>query len=365
MQMVISIPAGGNWQDIPEEIPSKRLEQIRASGGRTTYYGRLRWDRPSYTVTTYFNRPGNGCYIHPDDKYSNNPQHRLLSFREAARLQSFPDSFRFFGPKTSMYKQIGNAVPPLLAFAFAKQFKITKALDLFCGCGGLSYGFELAGVDVVAGVDIEKHFIETWRHNHSGTPILGDITKDEVKEKIYECSKDVDIIIGGPPCQGFSTAGWRSEDDARNSLWKHYLEIVKTVQPKYFLIENVVGLLTTSQKGSSVLDLMRKEFSDIDYEFEFQKMHAEEFGVPQLRRRVFIIGTHKNVTDKISFPKPFVKSPVTVSETIKTLPVLTANDGNDELVLENHSPNSVFEEWLIGRLDIKNLLVSLNNRKAT
>ena len=120
LRMVKAIPTGGNWKNIPLDIPSKRVEGIRATGGRTTYYGRLRWDYPAYTIATYFNRPGNGCNIHPNDSNSPNPQHRLLSFREAARIQSFPDDFRFHGSKTSMYKQIGNAVPPLFSKLIAE-----------------------------------------------------------------------------------------------------------------------------------------------------------------------------------------------------------------------------------------------------
>ena len=100
LKMIKSVPSGGNWKNIPKSIPSERLNKIRKSGGRTTYYGRLRWDKPSYTINTYFNRPGNGCFMHPDDKKSKNPQHRLISFREAARIQSFQDDFKFFGSKT-------------------------------------------------------------------------------------------------------------------------------------------------------------------------------------------------------------------------------------------------------------------------
>ena len=107
-EMSKHIPAGGNWQNIPVHIPSKRLEQIRKSGGRTTYYGRLLYDKPCFTITTYFNRLGNSSNLHPE-------QQRMISIREGARLQSFKDDFIFYGTKTSQYKQIGNAVPPLLA----------------------------------------------------------------------------------------------------------------------------------------------------------------------------------------------------------------------------------------------------------
>ena len=90
-EMVRAVPEGGNWRNLPENIHSARVRQIRQSaargeGSRSTYYGRLQWDRPSYTVSTYFNRPGNGCFIHPS-------ANRLITIREAARLQSFPDSY--------------------------------------------------------------------------------------------------------------------------------------------------------------------------------------------------------------------------------------------------------------------------------
>ena len=95
LRMVKSIPPGGNWKNIPLDIPSKRLEQIRVSGGRTTLYGRLSFEKPSYTITTYFNRPGNGTYIHPIHD-------RVISAREAARFQSFPDNYIFKGSKGSL-----------------------------------------------------------------------------------------------------------------------------------------------------------------------------------------------------------------------------------------------------------------------
>ena len=131
MEMIRSVPEGGNWQDIPASTVEKsaRLTQIRRSGGRTTYYGRLKDSLPSYTINTYFNRPGNGTFIHPK-------QNRLISLREAARLQSFSDRFRFLGSNSSRYKQIGNAVPPFLARAVAALLKPGLVIDLFSGAGG-------------------------------------------------------------------------------------------------------------------------------------------------------------------------------------------------------------------------------------
>jgi DNA (cytosine-5)-methyltransferase 1 len=364
MEMVRHVPQGGNWKNIPESIPSKRLEQIRASGGRTTYYGRLRWDKPSYTVTTYFNRPGNGCYIHPSDGTDKHTQqNRLISFREAARLQSFPDSFIFLGSKTSQYNQIGNAVPPLLAYSIAKQIKGTTALDLFCGCGGMSHGFELAGFDVLLGVDIEKHAMNTWAHNHKGKPILGDITKSEVKNEIFDtvAGRTVDIIIGGPPCQGFSTAGWRQDADPRNQLWNDYLAIVERVSPNYFIIENVPGILTAKQNGSTVLENMKIAFGKLGYFLKVKKLKAEEYGIPQLRRRVIIIG-HKECV-AFEFPEPVTSDPITVKDAIYNLPVLGVNDGIEMLELPNHKPISLYENWLEGKISTPEYFDTLRSKE--
>ena len=216
-QMVKHIPPGGNWKDIPESVPSQRLAQIRRNGGgRTTYYGRLRWDKPSYTISTYFNRIGNGCFIHPE-------QARLISIREGARLQSFVDSYEFAGSKGSIYKQIGNAVPPLLAYAIATALKKhtskSDMIDLFCGAGGLSEGFRIAGFNPVSCIEIDKNFHESYMQNlkpkKPASFICGDICDAGNKKKIAESASthSVDVITGGPPCQGFSLAGWFDKED--------------------------------------------------------------------------------------------------------------------------------------------------------
>ena len=127
-ELASHIPEGGNWKNIPLSISDRRLDGIRATGGRTTYYGRLRWDAPSYTIATYFNHVGNGCNLHPS-------QQRVISTREAARLQSFPDWYVFEGeyvkfhsdPLQDKYEQCGDAIPVLLVRALA--LKLKEALD--------------------------------------------------------------------------------------------------------------------------------------------------------------------------------------------------------------------------------------------
>lgn len=333
-EMVRHIPEGGNWQNIPECIPSQRLVQIRKSGGRTTYYGRLIYDKPSFTITTYFNRLGNGCNLHPN-------QDRVLSNREAARLQSFPDSFIFKGTKTSQYKQIGNAVPPLLARLISSLIKPhlenLTFIDLFAGAGGISEGFIMNGFELVSANEIENNYFETYKFNHSKYTdpkklILGDITLPEIKQQIIDTAKNKKIgaIIGGPPCQGFSTAGWRDPDDKRNQLFKEFVEIVREIQPEFFVMENVLGILTM-RKGEAIKEII-ESFSNIGYKVNQPiRLNAEDYGIPQKRRRVVIIGSLKGCD--IQHPKPLFSDEksdlpncVTVKHAIGSLPPIKAGD---------------------------------------
>lgn len=360
--MVVSVPQGGNWKDIPLDVPSKRLDQIRKSGGRTTLYGRMSWDKPSYTVTTYFNRPGNGTYVHPE-------QHRVISAREAARLQSFPDDFIFSGPKTSLLKQIGNAVPPLLAYMLAKEIKKktnTKNLvDLFSGAGGLSKGFEWAGYNIIAANDNFNHACRTYERNHSDTKLIeGDITTKEVKNSLLKSirSKKIDIIIGGPPCQGFSHAGKRLVDDPRNFLFKEFVEIVEKVKPKVVVMENVEGILTMN-KGKS-FESIKESFRELGYQLSGRKMHAVKYGVPQKRKRVIMVGLLQGDPEKC-YPSEILKneaSYVTVKEAINDLPEIKANGGKNKLNIKT-TPNSEYQELLAGKISIEEYIKILHQRQ--
>lgn len=321
MEMVKSIKPGGNWKDIPQEIvnKSKRLQQITETGGRTTLYGRMLLDKPSYTITTYFNRPGNGTYIHP-------LHNRVISIREAARLQSFPDSYYFSGSNASILKQIGNAIPPLLAKEIGKKFKskeINNSIDLFAGAGGLTYGLELGGIKtLIASDNMLDGLITLKTNNPSVKTILGDITEDEIKQKIYKEVKkySIDLIAGGPPCQGFSYAGKRFVDDPRNKLFKEFYEIVKNISPKTILIENVPGMLTLD-KGR-IYEEIFELFNDIGFELEGRLLLANDYGVPQRRKRLFIIGVKKNETflPNVLFPEKLKNhNPVTVNDAFEDI----------------------------------------------
>ena len=352
------IPEGGNWKDIPLEFNDVRLESIRKTGGRTTYYGRLRWDMPSYTIATYFNRVGNGCNLHPS-------QMRVLSNREAARLQSFPDDFVFTGSKASQYKQIGNAVPPLLARFVSSLIKpyldSYNFVDLFAGCGGLSEGFLMNGFNLIAANEFDKNIMSTNVYNHSkySDPehfILGDVTKDEVKQSIVDAcaGQQIDVVIGGPPCQGFSTAGWRNPDDKRNQLFKEFVHLVDTIRPRFFVMENVLGIL--SMRGGDAVKEIIECFSNIGYFVSNPiTLNAANYGVPQRRKRVFIIGSRDMIT--FEQPKPLFSDEdpslpgfVTVGDAIRSLPAVEDGGGAKEMEGELTNP-SLYDKLMTREID--------------
>lgn len=352
MAIVHAVPPGGNWKNIPEEIPSKRVRTIRESyaegkGSRSTYYGRLLPNKPSYTINTYLNRPGNGCHIH----YS---QDRVISQREAARLQSFPDSFEFIGSQQSVNTQIGNAVPPLLAFQVAEQINQVIGsngvyIDLFSGAGGMGLGFKWAGWESLYANDIEKRFLETYSRNVHANTILGSISESSVFDELIETAlmekeKNRDRpfwILGGPPCQGFSTAGKkRTMDDPRNLLFRDYTKFLKLVKPDGFVFENVSGLLNM-EKGR-VYESVKNEFQKVMDSVEGFVLQSEHYAIPQRRKRVFLIGQNQfkgsikppQVITKLEDGKDLFenfKKCVSVSDALSDLPTLEPGQNGDNL----------------------------------
>ena len=164
-----------------------------------------------------------------------------------------------------------------------------NVIDLFAGCGGFSVGFEQAGFNIVKAVEFDKQIAQTYLHNHKETKLyIDDIARVDTDE-FFERGES-DVIIGGPPCQGFSMAGARIRngaflDDPRNYLFKHYVNIVKIVRPKMFILENVKGILTM-QKGEIFNEIL-KTFSDKTlfdgdkYYLHYKVVRAVEFGIPQ------------------------------------------------------------------------------------
>lgn len=360
--MIRSVPQGGSWKNIPQATvqKSKRLIRINETGGRTTLYGRIDYTKPSYTITTYFNRPGNGTYVHPIHD-------RVISVREAARFQGFPDSYYFCGNKTQLLNQVGNAVPPLLAYQIGRRIIETTdchtSLDLFCGAGGMTYGFKLAGIRSVLGNDIDEAACLTLKVNNPEIDVhCGDITDEETKKRIVSVANNekVDIICGGPPCQGFSMAGYRLSDDPRNQLFKDFVDIVSRVKPKIIVFENVEGLLTF--QGGKTYKCIHEMFSELGYNTEGRVLAANLYGIPQKRKRVIIICTEKNIGYK---PSDLYPTPVTPNErdqisAFATIGDLERIECSDE-ALRPKKAHSVFTEWASGNLSASQYITAVTS----
>lgn len=180
-----------------------------------------------------------------------------------------------------------------------------KVLDLFCGVGGISYGFEQTGnFTTIGGLDLLHDRINTFQLNHSHAfGFSFDISAFEPSELYKYLPAKPDIIVGGAPCQGFSSIRpFRSltEDDSRNSLFKQFARYVDFFKPSWFVFENVVGLLT--HKNGQTLKILVNEFSSLGYNVEFKVLNSAYYGVPQLRERLIVVGNSLGV--KFDWAKP-------------------------------------------------------------
>lgn len=200
-----------------------------------------------------------------------------------------------------------------------------KVADLFAGVGGLSLGFEQAGFDVTFAVEFDKDIASAYEKNHTGTAMYNaDITKLDANELLAKHGK-VDVIVGGPPCQGFSQKGKRlSVKDDRNFLFRQYVRFVEVFRPKYFVIENVPNIITTA--NGFFKDEIIKEFSALGYDVKADVFDVSKFGVPQQRRRALFIGQLKK--NLVEFPKPTGRR-VTVNDAISDMPPLESGEGEE------------------------------------
>ena len=196
------------------------------------------------------------------------------------------------------------------------------AIDLFAGCGGLSLGFEEAGFDVAAAVEIDPIHASVHEYNFPQTTTIcadiKNISGGDIRKRAGLGNRDVDVVFGGAPCQGFSMIGKRALDDPRNQLIGHFLRIVKDIRPKYCVLENVKGL--TVGKHAQFLSELIEELKKSDYDvlLPYKVLNAADFGVPQRRERLFLIAARKG--QKLpSYPIP-IKEKITIREAIGDLP---------------------------------------------
>lgn len=183
-----------------------------------------------------------------------------------------------------------------------------KVLDLFCGAGGFSHGFKKSGMELVAGIDFWKTAIDTYKRNHDHLALCRDLVTYGPEKLHNEFGIDnIDILIGGPPCQGFSNAGKRDTKDPRNSLFVEYVKYLEYYKPKAFVMENVIGILSmTTETNEKCIDVITS-ILEKNYSIKICKLYASDFGVPQTRRRVIIFGVRKDLNIKPTEPLPFTK----------------------------------------------------------
>lgn len=199
-------------------------------------------------------------------------------------------------------------------------------IDLFAGVGGLSLGFEQAGFNVVLANEYAPDIAQAYINNRNNpNMIVSDITKLPIKETFSQYRDKIDVIVGGPPCQGFSQKGQRkSIKDPRNFLFRYYYNVVEEVTPKVFVIENVPNLLTT--EGGYFKEEIFDLFSKIGYSVNAAVLNAADYGVPQNRRRAFIVGIKGDKT--FNFPKPS-STKTTIWDAISDLAYLNSGEGKE------------------------------------
>lgn len=240
-------------------------------------------------------------------------------------------------------------------------------VDLFCGAGGLSLGLQMAGFRPVYAVDFDRHAVATYKANHPDTRVackdIADVTVREILDAAG--GEPIDLIAGGPSCQGFSTHGKRIEDDPRNFLFHHFVRLVKQVKPKYFLMENVKGLLTF--RGGYFRKLIEGSFAAAGYRVASRVVCAADYGVPQLRYRIVFIGTRTG--GDLSFPEPThggvglfdgLQPAVTVEDALSDLPLL-GDDFYSRRREYSSSPSNVYQRYL--RRGVRSKFVTLHHTK--
>lgn len=238
----------------------------------------------------------------------------------------------------------------------SKEKKKFRVISLFSGAGGMDLGFINAGFDIVWANDFFKEAVESYKKNVDERIIYGDITKIPSSEM----PDDIDLVIGGFPCQGFSIANTkRSMKDERNFLYKEMLRVIDDKKPKFFVAENVKGIL--SMKKGKVFEMIKKDFKKLGYNVDAKLLNAAEYGIPQARERVVIIGNRIGVKNPYPNPTHWVdskkyeskkglKDPITVEETIGFLSDVRLSDKpiilDNGMVIYNHmAATNVYDKF--------------------
>lgn len=233
-------------------------------------------------------------------------------------------------------------------------------IDLFSGCGGMSLGFELAGFKSLLAIDSWEDALVTYKRNRNiARTLCADIESIDVQalKQEYFDSSSVDLIIGGPPCQGFSIAGKRVVDDERNALYKSFVRFVDVFRPKAFVMENVPNIL--SMANGKIKDAIIEEFSELGYKVECKILLAADYGVPQNRRRAFFVGLLNG--QSFEFPEKSIEQPVTAEEALSDLEEDSMVDGTSYTIQAQSSYQKLMR---IGSEGVYNHQITQHNQKT-
>lgn len=246
-------------------------------------------------------------------------------------------------------------------------------VDLFSGAGGLSRGFYDAGYDVVLGVDFDEAALKTFKANHGDAEAMKlDLFNHENIDVIVDYLKDrninLDVLVGGPPCQGFSVAGPRDMNDKRNSLYLAMVKLAERLQPQAVILENVPGMIQIND-GIGAKRII-EDFSKIGYKMVSKLLYAPDYGIPQIRKRVFFVGL-KNADMEYEFPIPSIRpeSYVTCEEAIGDLPSLQTEHGEiiygDDVQQYTSEPQNEYQERMrANSKDVRNHIGSVPIEKT-
>lgn len=208
-----------------------------------------------------------------------------------------------------------------------------RIVDLFAGCGGFSQGFKHAGFESVVALEIDEWASETFAANHPGTKVITQDVRQVSANKLGLLA--IDGVIGGPPCQGFSLSGNRDPKDPRNSLFMEFVRFVRELQPRFFVMENVLGLLSMkTREHRPVVEIIAEEFSKSGYRLMNIVLNSADFGVPQSRQRIFFIGLRQDLPFNVFLLNPVnansLRAQVNLWDAISDLPNLMAGEGTEQ-----------------------------------
>ena len=247
-------------------------------------------------------------------------------------------------------------------------------IDLFAGAGGFSLGFKLAGCKHICSIEKDEWAIDTLKENFGGENVIkADLTDFKDFNRFEKVN--IDVIIGGPPCQGFSNANSSNKDydDPRNSLFINFAEWVENIKPNFFVMENVKGILSKkNKKGKKISEIIISTFQNIGYNVDIWVLNAAEYGVPQLRERVFFVGNKLNLKIEEPCKTHYINNQqekntkllkaITVGEAILDLPTIKAREGNEVSPYTKKASNN-FQIWARNNSDFVYNHVAMKHTK--